>query len=122
LRVSLIEQLQVCNEPVTERPDFNLQAYWLEARHQLEQAYPFKMLLHVISTIRKDLTGEFTVLCEEADGSAIVSVELETFDAAVSYVLGLGVGARVLNPPDIRAVVARTAQAIAEMYGLPSYR
>jgi predicted DNA-binding transcriptional regulator YafY len=118
-RVSLIEQLRVCDDAILERPDFNLQSYWLEVRHRLEQIYPFKVIVHVTSATRQNLTGEFTVLCEKSDGSAIVNVELETFDAAVSYVLGLGAGTLVLDPPDIRVAVANTARAIADMYGLP---
>lgn len=116
-RVSYIEDLQVCAEKVTPRPDFDLRAYWQEARRHLEeQMQPFALKLHVLPAARSGLTGDCTVLSEEQDGSVLVSVNMESIEAAISYVLALGADAVVLSPKKVRELVAKTARAIAEMY------
>jgi predicted DNA-binding transcriptional regulator YafY len=118
-RVSHIEDLRVCEERFTAQPDFDLQAYWQETRRHLEeQMEPFSLILHVAPAGRQGLTGNRTVLKEQSDGSAIVRVEVNSFDAAVSYALALGADATIISPPKVRDAVAATAQAIAEMYDL----
>ncbi len=117
-RVAYIEQLHVCEEHITPRPDFNLQAYWLEERDQLEkQQQPETLLLRVSPSVRSGLKGNSKVLREEPDGSVIAQVELESLDDAISYALGLGAGATILSPDNVREAVAATAHAITEMYG-----
>lgn len=118
-RVSYIEQIQVRNEPVCERPDFNLSAYWRETRSYLDQQR-FTFKLRVSPAIRHNLKGDYTVKREEPDGSAIVRVEVASFDDAVSYALGLRVDATVLCPAQVREAVVATAHAIASMYGSPT--
>lgn len=115
-RVSYIEQVRGLAEPVSERPDFNLRAYWRETRKDLDQQR-FTLKLRVSPAIRYNLKGDYMVKREEPDGSAIVRVELASFDDAVSYALGLGADAIVLCPTQVREAVAAAAHAIAEMYG-----
>ncbi len=114
-RVSGIEAVHTRPEPVSERPDFNLRAYWLEARKHLEQ--PLALKLHISPSLRASIQGDVTLVREEQDGSAIVSVEVESLDVALTYVLGLGADVKVLGPPRVRNAVAATANAIAELYG-----
>lgn len=66
--------------------------------------------------MRYSLKGEYSILNEEVDGSIIVRVEVESFDAAVLYALSLGTGATVVCPKRVRQAVAAKAQSIAEMY------
>lgn len=116
-RVSYIEDLRVREEQITPRPDFDLQTYWQEARYYLEkQAQPFTLLLRVAAPARYGLKGNSTILREKRDGSAIVRVEVDSVEDAVSYVLALGADATVISPANVRDIVASTAQAIAEMY------
>ncbi|GCE30916.1 transcriptional regulator [Dictyobacter alpinus] len=118
LRVSDIEQVYVHEETITPRPNFDLHDYWREARKQLEKLKPpiiFK--LHVKAVARySTLHGDVTILKEEPDGSAIVQVNAESMDDAISYALGLGADATVLDPPHVRMAVAQTAQAITKIY------
>ena len=78
---------------------------------------PVDVTLRVKSAARFGLRGDSTVLSEEADGSVVVRINVESFDAAISYVLSLGADATVLHTARIRDAVAETAQAIAEKYG-----
>lgn len=117
-RISYIEDVHPCeNLAVSERPDFNLREFWRNIRTYQDQQPNFICKLHVSSTIRHNLKGIYTIVREEPDGSVIVRIEVESFDAAVSYVLGLGAGATVIKPAQMRDAVLTTAQAIAAMYG-----
>ncbi len=116
-RVSDIEDLRVCEERITPRPDFDLQAYWQEAREHLqEQVQPLVLVLRVLSAARPGLRDDYTVLSEEQDGSAVVQVNVASVEDAVSYTLVLGAGAMVVSPKKVREAVAATAKAITELY------
>ena len=117
-RVSSIEDLKVCEEKMTRRPDFDLPTYWQEARRHIEeQMQPLVLKLRVLPSALSGLRGDYTVLSEEQDGSVIVHVNMESLEEAVSYVLALGSDAWVLSPKQVREKIAATAQAIAAMYG-----
>ena len=117
-RVGYVEDLRMCEEKIDPHPGFDLEAYWQKARRHLEEhMQPVDVTLRVKSAARFGLRGDSTVLSEEADGSVVVRINVESFDAAISYVLSLGADAMVLYPVRIRDAVAMTAQAIAEKYG-----
>ena len=120
-RVGYIEDVRVCEEKISPRPGFDLEAYWQKARRHLEKhMQPVDLILHVSATARAGLHGDSTIMHEEADGSVVVQVNVESLDAAISYVLSLGADATVLQPLAIRKAIASTAQAIAEKYAQPS--
>ncbi|GLV53795.1 transcriptional regulator [Dictyobacter sp. S3.2.2.5] len=118
LRVSDIEQVFVREELTVPRPDFNLRAYWREARKQLERRYPpISLKLHVSARGRQSIFhGDIQILKENADGGAIVQVNVESLDDAISYALGLGTAVTVLEPSQVRDAVATAAHAIASIY------
>jgi len=116
-RVGYIEDLRVCEEKILPRSGFDLEEYWQEARRHLEERmHPVDVTLRVASSARFGLRGDSTMLREEADGSVVVRVNMDSLEAAVSYVLSLGTDATVLCPKRIREAVAEAAQAIAEKY------
>lgn len=116
-RVRHIEDVKMSDEPITSRPDFDLHTYWEEAREHLEERVPpFALTLHVAPTARARIQGDFTVLREEPDGSAIIQVHMESAEAAVAYALALSTEARVISPAEVREAVAGRARAIVEMY------
>ncbi len=116
-RVSHIEQLQVCDEQISPQASFNLRTYWREARKHLEeQQQPVELLLRISPSARYGLGGNYSVLSEEPGNNVLISVEVESVEAAIAYVLALGADATVITPLHIRDAVATTAQAIAEIY------
>jgi predicted DNA-binding transcriptional regulator YafY len=116
-RVSTIEDVRVREERITFDPAFDLQAYWQhERKHSEESQHPYTLKLRVRPPARYSLKGNFTPIKEKPDGSIIVLVEVESLEEAISYVLALGDAATVLYPAQVRAAVAATARAIAEMY------
>ncbi len=105
-RISYIEKLRVRNEPTTPRPDFDLRAYWEQTGKYLEDVTePFGMKLRVSSRGRFNLKGNYSILHEEADGSIVVRVDVESFEAAISYVLALRTEATVIYPQRLRKAV-----------------
>ncbi|HVB23597.1 MAG TPA: WYL domain-containing protein [Ktedonobacteraceae bacterium] len=117
-RVGYIEQLNVGQDKATIPPDFDLKAYWQKARIQLEEQQSFTFLLHVAPPARSGLPGDYTLLNEEAEGGAIIRVNVESFAAAVAYTLALGMNATVVSPLEVREAVADMAKGIAKMYGM----
>jgi predicted DNA-binding transcriptional regulator YafY len=116
-RVGYIEDLKVLDEKIAIQPNFDLRSYWQEARQYLEeQTHPFALVLRVRPVARSSLSGDSTILQEEPEGSIVVQVNVESIEAAVSYVLALGTGATVLSPTNVREAVAEAARSIAEMY------
>ena len=99
------------------RPDFDLETYWQKARRHIEKhMQPVDLILHVSPSARVGLHGDGTILREESDGSIVVRVNVDSFDAATSYVLSLGADVTILQPLVVRQAVASAAQAIAEKY------
>ena len=116
-RVGYIEDLKVLPDRAAIQPDFDLRAYWQEARQHLEeQAHPFTLTLRVQPAARPGLSGDITILQEQPDGTLIAQVTIDSLEAATSYVLALGTGATVLGPDTVREAVAEAARSIAEMY------
>lgn len=116
-RVGHIEDLKVYDERAAIQPNFDLRAYWQQARQHIEeQTHPFTLTLRVQPSTRPSLSGDTTILQEQPDGSLVVQVNVESLEAAISYVLALGTGATVLSPDNVREAVAEAARSIAEMY------
>nr|BBH92591.1 transcriptional regulator [Thermogemmatispora argillosa] len=116
-RVGYIQDLRVRQERIQPSSNFDLQAYWQAARrHLAEKEQPLAVTLRVKAAARYRLRGNYTVLQEEADGSALVRVQQESLQDAVAYVLSLGSEAVVLSPSRLRAAVLTTAERIAALY------
>jgi predicted DNA-binding transcriptional regulator YafY len=116
-RLKLVENLRVREEKVELQSSFDLQAFWQRARKQFdEQRQPCLLKLRVRPPSRYNLGGDSQIVSECSDGSAVIKVETDSIDDAVSYALALGADATVISPPQVRQVVADTAQTIAEMY------
>lgn len=116
-RLKQIEKLRVREDTFLVDPNFDLQKYWKEARKHLDRyKEPCSLQLRVYPPARYTLSGNSQILCEKSDGSAIVHIQTESTEEAVSYTLALGAYAKVISPPQVREAVAATAQAIASMY------
>jgi predicted DNA-binding transcriptional regulator YafY len=116
-RVGYIQDLRLRPERIQPRPDFDLQTYWKQARQHLEEKQePLALTLRVKPSARHRLRGNYSVLREEADGSALVRVQRESLQEAVAYALSLGSEAVVLNPARVRAAVLSAAEEIVALY------
>ncbi|HEY7414825.1 MAG TPA: YafY family protein [Ktedonobacteraceae bacterium] len=113
-RIGQIEKLrELCSKSITPKPDFDLQTYWEQTgKYLAETTEPFTMKLQISAPGRPSLRGNYTILREEPDGSIVVNVDVESFEAAVSYVLALRAQATVILPQKLRMAVAETARRI----------
>jgi predicted DNA-binding transcriptional regulator YafY len=117
-RLKHVENLRVREEKIEVQPSFDLEAFWQRTRKHLDaQKQSCILKLSVRPPSRYNLRGDSQIVSETPDGSAVVRVETESVDEAVSYALALGADATVLSPPQVRQAVADAAQAITEMYG-----
>lgn len=113
-RLKHIEHVRVREENVEIQPSFDLQEFWEKTRKQLTQPCILKLCVRPPS--RYNLRADSHIVSESSDGTAVVRVETDSVDDAVSYALALGADATVLSPPQVRKAVADTALAIAEIY------
>lgn len=114
-RICYIEKLRLRNESTTPRPGFDLRAYREQTGKYLEDVTELFRIKLCISS-RGRFKGIYSILHEEADGSIIVRVDVESFEAAISYVLALRTEATVIYPQRLRKAVLETALAIEELY------
>jgi len=104
-------------EMIAVQADFDLHAYWEKVREEFEERVPpFALTLHVALEARSRIEGDFTVLREQPDGSALIQVHLESAASAIAYALALGTDARVISPIEVRDTIVATVRAIEEMY------
>jgi predicted DNA-binding transcriptional regulator YafY len=118
-RLSRMLEVRATDEPVTPRPNFDLPAYWEEARHRFERMtmpVPLTLRLSPHSMVRVE--GECTILAEEPTGHAVVRIDLESIEHAASYALSFGSHAEVLDPPEVRQAVSCEAQELVALYAV----
>lgn len=116
-RLSRIQDIEEPDEPINPRPDFDLEAYWESSRQRFEElTAPLPLTLRVAPHVLHQIEEQYTVVRSNPDGSAVISLNLESVDAAVTYALSLGAEAIVLDPPDVRTGVVRAARSVASLY------
>ncbi len=114
---SYIEKLRLRNESTTPRPGFDLRAYREQTGKYLEDVTElFRIKLCISSRGRFSLKGIYATLHEEADGSISERINVESCEAAISYILALRTEAAVIYPPRLRKAALETALAIEELY------
>jgi predicted DNA-binding transcriptional regulator YafY len=105
------------DDPVTPRPDFDLEAFWESSlRHFESLTTPVALTLRVPPAILPTLDEGHVVIREDPDGSAIVRYRTDSVDSAIKHVLSLGPGATVVGPRRVREGVLAAALAIAGSY------
>ncbi|HZS95067.1 MAG TPA: YafY family protein [Chloroflexota bacterium] len=106
------------DEPIDSRPDFDLEVFWDETRRRFEErTAPITLTFRADPTVLGRLDSGHVRVREEADGTAIVRVCVDSIDMAVAHVLSLGPGVTVLDPSEVRHEVAISARQIAGRYG-----
>lgn len=115
-RVDRVVDLTVREESVRQRKDFNLQEYWDAAQKRFRDELPSITVTMRIDAAARRWLREATVVREEADGGCIIRFTVPGMDAAVGYILSRGVHAEVLDPPEVRENVIRSARGLLEKY------
>jgi predicted DNA-binding transcriptional regulator YafY len=125
-RVSRIREAEVTGEEFEREEGFDLASFWQAWCADFEASLPrYRVVLRVapdtvplLPTIYGE--GVRTLIVEQGrtdeDGSLILPITFESFDAARSSVLGLVTGAEVLEPQELRDSVMRAAASIVAFY------
>jgi predicted DNA-binding transcriptional regulator YafY len=112
-----IRDVRATDEPVTPRPDFDLEAFWEQSlRHFESLTAPVVLTVRVTSSLLPRLDEGYVLLRDEPDGWAVVQVRTDSIDAAIAHALSLGGDATVIEPPEVRRGVVAAARAIAGSY------
>lgn len=121
-RVSRMRNVVVL-ETRFERPArFNLAAYWSKSTAELDaQRGKYVAVLEVSESARKRLTGWSVAKPVggqvEREGWSRVRAEFDYLQQACFMVLGLGAGARVMEPAELREAVEKEIAEMAAMNG-----
>ncbi|MFE9440271.1 helix-turn-helix transcriptional regulator [Streptomyces sp. NPDC006602] len=116
-RVDQILRLTAADETFTRPDDFDLSAYWTAYQRdfhaRLQQGEAVVRLAPGVRLARQPVAGGRT----DDDGWTVATVPIESLDHAHAEFLRLGTGIEVLEPPELRAKMARTVAELAERYG-----
>ncbi|MFG3512600.1 helix-turn-helix transcriptional regulator [Streptomyces bobili] len=121
-RVDQILRLTASGERFVRPDDFDLAAYWTAYQRDFHER------LHTTEAVVRLAPGVTLARARpvaesagedaeaDADGWTVVTVPIESVERAHDEFLGLGAGAEVLGPPELRARLARTVTTLAERY------
>ncbi len=125
-RVSRIREAEVTDEEFERENSFDLPSFWQTWCADFEAHLPrYRVVLRVapdMVPLLPSIYGEGvrTIIVEQGrtdeNGSLILPITFESFEAARSSVLGLVTGAEVLEPQELRDSVMRAAASIVAFY------
>ncbi|MEU5886924.1 YafY family protein [Streptomyces sp. NPDC047461] len=119
-RVDQILELAVAEGEFTRPDDFDLAAYWTAHQRDFhERLYRGEAVVRLAPGVT--LARAADVRADE-DGGTVATVPIESVDHALGEFLRMGTDIEVLQPPELRERLARTAAELTEMYGNPSAR
>jgi predicted DNA-binding transcriptional regulator YafY len=111
-RVSRVAGVRKLEEPCMRPPEFELAAFWDEWSRNFEQGLPrVEVTVRVSEDVRRHLGPDQRV---GADGNVVLG--FQSLGDAHRELLRFGSDVEVLEPPELRDAVARTAAATAALY------
>ncbi len=115
-RVDRIESLTPTKQPFQISAEFDLDAYVASDPFFHERVSAELHFAPDVATQALDNRPHWHSLTPQPDGSMRVTLEVSSLDMAVTVVMAHGYLATVVNPPELRTLVAQRAQAIAERH------
>ncbi|WP_330281762.1 helix-turn-helix transcriptional regulator [Streptomyces sp. NBC_00588] len=114
-RVDQILRLAVTDEEFTRPDDFDLAAYWTAYQRDFhDRLYRAEALVRLAPGVELPRAVNTRM---ESDGWTVARVPVESVEHAQDEFLRLGADIEVLEPPELRARIARTVAELAERYG-----
>lgn len=124
LRLSRIVQAASVDEAFTRPEQFSLSDYWKQSTSDFVGALPsYKVEVLVARAIinRLTFTDKFVnilaVGTEQSDGWIPVTLDANTEQEAIAYVLGYGGAMKLVQPQALIEKIVQQAKAVSEMYG-----
>lgn len=126
-RVSRMHDVETLERRFERPPDFDLSAYWAESTRRLDREMHPRLAtlrlsplgLRIVKEIASAYARDALMVLEgpDADGWTVVRLPVGSDYAARSDLLRLATEAEVLDPPDLRAAMARAIATLHERYG-----
>ncbi|MEU0409818.1 YafY family protein [Streptomyces griseorubiginosus] len=114
-RVDQILELTVLDEEFSRPEDFDLGAYWTAYQRDFhDRLHRGEAVVRLAPGVRLPRAVPHVT---DPDGWTVARVPIESIDHAQGEFLRLGTDVEVLEPPELRARMARTVAALAERYG-----
>jgi predicted DNA-binding transcriptional regulator YafY len=125
-RISRVHAATVLDRPCHRPAGFDLAAYWAAASAEFQASWRrYEVRLRVAPELLPVLAqlypARYAAIMADAvppnaAGSITITLAFDSLEAARTHVLGLGSGAEVLEPHELRASVAEFAAEIAALY------
>jgi predicted DNA-binding transcriptional regulator YafY len=114
-RVDQILRLTAADEEFTHPRDFDLAGYWRAYERDFhDRLFRREAVVRLAPGVTLERAAGHRT---ESDGWTRATVPIESVDHAHAEFLRLGTGIEVLEPPELRARIARTVAELAERYG-----
>jgi predicted DNA-binding transcriptional regulator YafY len=122
-RVSRVEAVAATGTPARRPDERDLEQVWIELRDRLEQA-PEAVTVRVRVGPAQRAMVERVVAAQlvgppqlDEDQPDVVRLSFRAAGAAVGMLLGFGAAIEVLDPPEVRALMAERAADVVGLYG-----
>jgi predicted DNA-binding transcriptional regulator YafY len=125
-RVSRVRQAEMTQDRFKRPDNFNLAAYWETWCAEFERnvpRYPVTMRVRAdYLPALPNIYGEgVNSLIEAAGppddlGRLTLTLNFESFDSALLHLLGMGTGAEIIEPEELRRAVLNMASRVVDMY------
>jgi len=116
-RVDRIVELTLLDETFDAPTDFDIQAY-LATEPQVQPRVQVRMrFVPEAALLALDDRAFWDTVDEQPDGSVIVAFAVPSLRSALRQVLQYGPRVKVIDPPELCALVVEQSQAVAALYG-----
>ena len=123
-RVSRVRAARVTDAPCVRPPGFDLAAFWEQSVDELKANVPrYPATVRIIADLLARVRRSHVCRIEQeegpdARGQVTLSLMFEVEGEACDFILRLGAGAEVLEPPALRTRVRQTVESIVTLYSL----
>lgn len=120
-RLSNIQDLRETREPFDYPEGFSLKA-WFEPRWGMEYGELIRIKVRfinrsqTIAKVRKDVAHRTSKITTQEDGSIIFQDDIIGVNEFITWVLGFGTAAEILEPPELRALILKRVRETLENY------
>jgi predicted DNA-binding transcriptional regulator YafY len=119
-KIERIEAIEATSEPYVIPPDFDANAYlgssWGIVVKDEVETIKLRFIPEIARIMEETVWHPSQVLERQSDGSIIMTLSVTNTVELYSWILGWGEKVEVLKPKELRERVARTAQAILDVY------
>jgi predicted DNA-binding transcriptional regulator YafY len=119
-KIERIEAIEATSEPYVILPDFDANAYlgssWGIVVKDEVETIKLRFIPEIARIMEETVWHPSQVLERQSDSSIIMTLSVTNTVELYSWILGWGEKVEVLEPKELRERVARTAQAILDVY------